>query len=81
MKSGILMMMMMMMCCRKLSLLPHSDDVLGIVSTCLPVATLSLCVACTLSLEQITLLRGESQHQAGLQARAPCRAYVGSGGK
>lgn len=28
-----------------------------------------------------TLLREESKHQAELQARAPCRAYVGSGGK
>lgn len=42
-----------MMCWWRLSSLPHSDDVLGIVSTCLPVATLSLHLACTLSLERI----------------------------
>lgn len=33
----------MMMCCCRLSPLPHGDDVLGIVWTCLPVAILSLC--------------------------------------
>lgn len=49
----------MMMCCCRLSPLPHSGDVLGAVWTCLPVATLSLCLACTLSLERITELRSE----------------------
>lgn len=39
----------MMMCCCRLSPLPHSSDVLGIVSTCLPVATLSLFGLHTLS--------------------------------
>lgn len=39
----------MMMCCFRLSPLPHSSDVLGIVSTCLPVATLSLFGLHTLS--------------------------------
>lgn len=56
MKSGIL----MMMCCCRLSPLPHGDDMLSIVWTCLPVAMLSLCLACTLSLslslERITEL-------------------------
>lgn len=41
---------------RAISPLPHAHDVLGIVSTCLPVATLSLCLACSLSLERITEL-------------------------
>lgn len=43
MKRGLptMMRMMMMMCCSRLSLLPHSDDVLCIVSTRLPVASLS----------------------------------------
>lgn len=78
----------MMMCCCRLSPLPHGDDVLGIVWTCLPVAILSLCFG----LQKLSLsfsgadyrnsARGEeSKHQAELQARAPCRAYVGSGGK
>lgn len=67
MKSGI----MKMMCCRRPSPLPHSDDVLGIVSACLPVATLSLCLACTLSLERITRLCSE-KNQNIKQSYSPC---------
>lgn len=48
-----------MMCCCRLSPLPLSGDVLGVVSTCLLVATLCLCLTCTLSLERITELRSE----------------------
>lgn len=79
MKSGIL----MMMCCRRLSPLPHTDDVLGVVLTCLPVATLSLCLACALSLEWITELCSEENQniKQSCEACAPCRACVGSGGK
>lgn len=55
MTSGIL----MMVCCCRLSPVPHSDDVHGVVSTCLPVATLSLCLGRALPLEWITELCSE----------------------
>lgn len=80
MKSGIV---KMMMCCCRLSLLPHSDDVLGIVPTCLPVVTPSPFLARkTFSGRDYRgLLREESKHQAELQAWDSCRDHVGSFGK
>lgn len=65
MKSGIL----MMMCCCRLSLLPHCDDVIGVVWTCLPVATLSLCLVCTLS---GTDCRTRRRIQMSSRAAGPC---------
>lgn len=56
-----------------ISLLPHAHDVLGNVWTCLPVATLSLCLACSLSLEQITKLcaRGRIKTSSGAAGPVP----------
>lgn len=56
-----------------ISPLPHAHDVLGIVSTCLPVATLSLSLACSLSLERITELcaRGRIKTSSGAAGSVP----------
>lgn len=69
MKSGIL--MMMMMCCFGLSPPPHSDDMLRVVSTCLPSCyTVSAWPAC--SLEQITELCTERRIKTSSRVAGPC---------
>lgn len=83
MKSGTL----TMMCCRRLSVLPRCDDALGVVWTCLPVATLSLAFfrPRTLFLELANGAGRIPKHHAAAELQAPplppCRARVGRGGK